>query len=100
MAALLIRSLRTSDMVGRWASDEFAVYLPGVLPDKGREILGKILTTFAAESFTTKERATFSASFSTGIALVDLNAPVEQAMYEADAMLYKAKSIGRSQCMA
>jgi len=100
LAAIVARSLRTSDMVGRWSNDEFAVFLPDATPERARAVLEKVQATFAAETFATKERTIFQATFSAGIAPVLHNTPVEQAMVEADLMLFKAKTDGRGQCRA
>jgi diguanylate cyclase (GGDEF)-like protein len=98
MATVVARFLRTSDMIGRWSSDEFAAYLPDTQPDQARMVFEKILTAFSAENFITKDRVTFQATFSAGIAQVSPNTPIEQAIVEADVMLYKAKTAGRGQC--
>lgn len=87
--------IRPGDTIARLSGDEFAVLLEGV---DGIEQAESVATRLE-ELFNTPfkfEEETFYVSFSTGIAMVEPHhSRPEDVLRDADAAMYKAKSLGR-----
>jgi diguanylate cyclase (GGDEF)-like protein len=98
IARALRQRLRTSDIVGRYGGEEFAVILPNTSRESARLILDMLREDFSRVEFRSDERI-FHCSFSCGIAN-SLDYPTFQALREAaDRTLYQAKAAGRNQVL-
>ena len=91
----LRQRLRTSDIVGRYGGEEFAVILPDTSRESARLIIDMLREDFTRVEFRAEERV-FHCSFSCGIA-TSLDYPTFQSLREAaDRTLYQAKAAGRN----
>ena len=98
IARALRQRLRTSDIVGRYGGEEFAVILPDTSRESARLILDMLREDFSRVEFRSDDRI-FHCSFSCGIA-TSLDYPTFQALREAaDRTLYQAKAAGRNQVL-
>jgi two-component system, cell cycle response regulator len=91
-AALLKRTFRESDIVGRLGGDKFAVLAIGVADDGPRSILRRLAKTLAGYNEVPDRR--FRLSFSLGFAPVDLGdgSSLDHLLAEADRDLYGKKN--------
>lgn len=86
--------LRECDVVGRYGGEEFAVILNGVGEAQAKVILDQLRRSFAEVIFYAGD-ATFTCTFSAGVAGFP-RFPTSEAMLEAaDLALYRAKGGGR-----
>lgn len=108
LASLLKQRLRKSDIIGRYGGEEFAVILPECSSTEAVVILDQLRKNFASICFRSG-RATFSSSFSCGVAsLLDsdrcrdilYNDRMERICTAADEALYSAKHCGRNRVIA
>jgi len=99
-AALLQRSVRAVDRVGRFGGEEFIVLLPGVGLAQAAETAEALRSRLAAQGLQREgEPLALSASF--GVA--EWNGPAEEPsrlLMRADEALYRAKRAGRNQVQA
>ena len=95
-AAILRSALRSSDLLARWGGEEFVVLLPNTLPHQGAQALEKALEALRAESFDGQHDVAFHVSFSAGVGRVRFDQTIEQAVANADLLLYRAKAEGRN----
>ena len=99
LASVVSSSLRASDLLARWGGEEFAVLLPQTKLDQARLALTKALAASRAQTFSTADGRVFRITFSGGIAQVKRGMTMEQAIQEADRLLYLAKASGRDQVL-
>jgi diguanylate cyclase (GGDEF)-like protein len=98
LSRLLKQRLRSSDLVGRYGGEEFAV----VLVDADRVAAMKVLDTIRDDFSQLRHLADgkeFSVTFSCGIADVSQFPDAAKLSDAADKALYKAKHAGRNQVM-
>ncbi len=93
LARALIGRLRSTDIVGRYGGEEFAVLLVGSAPPQAKAVIDEVRSSFKAILFDETARR-FSASFSAGIAGND-QAGLPMLIRRADDALYQAKLAGR-----
>lgn len=94
-AALLSRTLRTTDMVARWGGDEFVAFLPETAGVQAQHVANKVLAAFAQASFSFGEES-FQPSVSLGLASVpEHTRDTHELVICADAAMYEAKKAGR-----
>jgi len=97
ISALLSRSLRQGDLVGRFGGEEFIVALPDTPLNNTLVIMNRILKTFKEFTFIDEYDKSFHCSFSAGVSILKPGESLDHAIGHADRMLYEAKSKGRSQ---
>lgn len=97
----LINRLRRSDIVGRYAGDEFLVFLPDTDLDSATAVLNIIRKNLAAQQILVND-ASVQVSISLGLVAAQPKEPmdVESLIIEADKKLYEAKVAGRNTLVA
>ncbi|MFQ6616436.1 MAG: diguanylate cyclase, partial [Fidelibacterota bacterium] len=94
VAFVMSRSLRRYDSVCRWGGEKFVVLLPNTDISGGVRATEKVLLAVSEERFTPAEGKPFFVTFSAGVLRVHQKAPMEDAISEAEGLLYRAKSDG------
>ena len=93
-ASLLSTSLRATDLLARWSTDEFAALFPAEDQFGGACAVQKVLAKLAKETFHGSHGDAFSVGLSAGISVVHGDKSLDDAMGEADHYLFEAKSSG------
>ena len=96
LARMLKQRLRSSDMVGRYGGEEFAIIFMDASEDDATLTLRKILNDFSTLNFKSDE-GSFSCTVSGGISGFPAFNSAEQLLLAADQALYRAKNSGRNQ---
>jgi diguanylate cyclase (GGDEF)-like protein len=99
VAAVLTQAFRGSDMAARWGGEEFVVLLPNTGQKGAILSLERALDALRQQSFTGKDGAPFSVTFSAGVVPYPENATLEEAVNSADRLLYLAKVAGRDRVL-
>ncbi|MCH7576016.1 MAG: response regulator [Candidatus Marinimicrobia bacterium] len=99
VAELLVETARQTDMVARWGGEEFVILYPKATQSGASQALDKSLLIFRSESFSGEEGESFNVSFSAGVVEVEKSATLEEAVAEADHLLYLAKESGRNRVL-
>lgn len=94
LANLLRHRLRSTDVIGRYGGEEFAVVLPECTGNTAIEVLGKICDGFSGILFTTGE-GEISVTLSAGVAELNAFKSANDALNAADQALYWRKKAGR-----
>lgn len=93
----LQKSLRDSDVLGRFGGEEFAMYLPET-GEEGAVLLANRLREKIAECVVPTPQGDLSFTCSMGIHVVQSGTEtVDEALIKADSAMYSAKSNGRNQ---
>lgn len=100
LADVVQRSIRKADLVARWGGEEFVALFPETDPSGAAQALRKALDLMRAEEFRAPDGRTFRVTFSAGVSPVAPTATVEEAVVEADRLLYAAKSAGRDRVLS
>jgi diguanylate cyclase (GGDEF)-like protein len=96
IGALMRRSFRVYDIMGRWGGEELIVALPGESPKVGAGVVERLLAEVRELPFE-GERGTFHVSFTAGIASCpDDGDTLESLVSVADERLYTGKRTGRN----
>ncbi|NLW03675.1 MAG: diguanylate cyclase [Pseudomonadaceae bacterium] len=96
MARLLKHRLRSTDVIGRYGGEEFALLLKNLTTEKAEALVNELREDFSRIIFNAGN-AKFKVTFSAGISLYPgYNSP-EELRLAADAALYEAKELGRNQ---
>ncbi len=96
LARLLKQSLRSTDIIGRYGGEEFAVILPDTNEKEAEIILNKIRQDFS-EIVLTSEHGDVRCTFSAGIAGYPALKSSADITQSADEALYFSKRNGRNQ---
>ena len=88
-------ALRVSDLPARWGGEEFCILLPDTAPTGAVRALEKALAALRQVTFEGNGEA-FSVTFSAGVAALQPRGTGEDAIREADRLLYRAKASGRN----
>ncbi|WP_417529931.1 diguanylate cyclase [Marinobacter lipolyticus] len=94
LANLLRHRLRSTDVIGRYGGEEFAVVLPECTSNMAIEVLGKVCDGFSEILFTTSE-GEISVTLSAGVAELNAFKSANDALNAADQALYWRKKAGR-----
>lgn len=95
-AAFLKESTRSNDIVFRYGGEEFIILFQNTGHLRAVEIVSRLLDDFAKQSFEANGE-TFSITFSAGVnTITTVETTMEDAINDADQVLYKAKESGRS----
>ncbi len=92
IARLTKKTLRSTDIVGRWGGEEFLVLCPGTNSIGAKELAIKLCSTIENYRFTVRANVTISA----GLCEFDEQKSIEDMIKEADGKLYEAKRQGRN----
>lgn len=95
IASVLMTSIRTSDVVGRWGGEEFILVLPATSLSRARELLERVRDRVAAEAVEYDD-AGIHVTISIGAADARGGMTYQDAMRIADERLYLAKRRGRN----
>jgi diguanylate cyclase (GGDEF)-like protein len=86
-------TVRSTDLIGRYGGEEFILLLPGVTPERAREIAADVSIRLQQSGSHVIPRLP---TVSYGIAAVDAGpGSLDAAVASADAALYQAKTLGR-----
>lgn len=96
LARLLKTRLRTSDIIGRYGGEEFAVLLKNIDETKACELIDALRSDFEQVDFHAGN-AHFRCTFSAGISSFPEHPSTEALRLSADQALYHAKHQGRNQ---
>jgi diguanylate cyclase (GGDEF)-like protein len=95
LAALLARTVRQADRVGRWGGEEFLVVAPGNTATGAMELAERLRMAVRHEAFDHGVPVTVSV----GVAELATFDSVETLVHRADVALYQAKLGGRDRCV-
>jgi len=96
ISSLVKKNIRTSDILARYGGEEFFIILPETDRQKAMELANRIREKIANRRIKINgdEKIRVTASF--GVADLGKSSDVNQLVYDADEMLYKAKLNGRN----
>ena len=94
-ASVLRRTLRESDLPGRWGGEEFVILLPGTDAAGGAQLAERVRAALKELSFEGRDGAVFGVTSSFGVAELDLGDDARQLFARADRALYDAKRLGK-----
>lgn len=89
------KQFRALDFVARWGGEEFMALLVGVTPEQAKMVLDRALEKILKEPMPFEEQSV-KVSFSAGVCNLGDYLNAEEAIKEADKMLYQAKKEGKS----
>ncbi len=98
LSRLLQQRLRSTDIVGRYGGEEFAVILPDVSSERAVQLIDELRQDFNRLVFYSGN-SEFSCAFSAGIASYPTHQRMEALREAADKALYEAKKSGRNRVM-
>lgn len=97
VSAILQRTCRTIDLVGRYGGEEFLIVLPGADAGDAIDIGLRLVEAVRDYRYLGRHPVTISVGLST---LAEDGTAWPQLLARADAMLYEAKKQGRDRCCA
>jgi len=95
-AAVLRRTLRESDMAGRWGGEEFVLLLPGTESEGGAQLAERVRAALAERSFLGRDGAVLQVTCSFGVAQHRPGQGERELFAAADRALYEAKRHGKN----
>ncbi len=94
-ASVLRRTLRESDLAGRWGGEEFVLLLPGTDEEGGARLAERVRSALRERSFHGRDGASFGVTCSFGVAQHRPGEEERQLFSQADRALYEAKRRGK-----
>jgi diguanylate cyclase (GGDEF)-like protein len=94
-AGVLRRTLRESDLAGRWGGEEFVLLLPGTDEEGGAQLAERVRGSLRERSFHGRDGASFGVTCSFGVAQHRGGEGERQLFSQADRALYEAKRRGK-----
>jgi diguanylate cyclase len=95
LAAVVIGTLRPTDLAARYGGEEFVVLLPDTAVDEAQLILTRLQRSLSGGLFMHEERQIF-VTFSAGVTAYRGGERIEDALERADQALYEAKRTGKN----
>ena len=96
-AMLLTRTLRTSDLIGRYGGEEFLVLLPETSAEAGHELAERVRREWETLRIEGLSNEVISITVSGGVAQLRDDESTEDLIRRVDECLYEAKKHGRNQ---
>ena len=101
VAIALRRAVRTSDLVGRYGGDEFAILAPETDVEELTQLMGRVLVAMRGTQYDLPDaRSHLTVSIGGAYANAGVAATPEQLLAAADQSLYEAKAAGRNRAGA
>ncbi|MGE5477740.1 MAG: diguanylate cyclase [Bacteroidales bacterium] len=100
VAAVLRGTVRPYDVVYRYGGEEFLICLPGTNAETGAQVLERIRQAVAALELTDDKGTPIPVTATFGVAEVDADTSVDDAIEHADKALYDGKRSGRNRVVA
>lgn len=99
LTSIMIQSIKSTDIVGRWGGEEFAIILPGASGEQALRVAQRIQDSLRSLTISGRNEEPIPApTASMGIAVLPLDACNVQTLIDlADQRLYKAKERGRDE---
>jgi len=98
IAAILLRSVRTSDVVGRYGGDEFLIVLPQTSLKGAQELAERIRVSVQETKFEMPDGKSVGTTMSIGVAFYDgTETDVDALLSRIDTALYVSKRSGKNQ---
>lgn len=93
------KNVRKEDIVGRWGGEEFIILMANTSLEQGLIAFEKLRSSIAKQTYRYKDQAlSITATF--GVTLVNLDAPIDVSISEADKALYQGKRAGKNRVVA
>ncbi len=99
LSALFVQQIRQQDIVARWGGEEFLFLLPNTNSNDAFMLAEKIRKQVEHETFHYKNNA-INVTLSIGVNQVNPKSSVDQAINDADHLLYLAKNRGRNRTIS
>ncbi|MFH1740563.1 MAG: response regulator [bacterium] len=96
VASIVSKVLRESDLLTRWGEQEFIVLFPNTDRNQAKDLLDKALEDLRNKRYRTKDSKTFQVTFSASVVEISAGVSLEDAVAEADRLIYQAKIAGRN----
>lgn len=100
LGSLLRNSVKDSDFAARYGGEEFLVVVTDVTPAELFQRAEQLRKDIANLHLTDFDQHLVKITISAGLALLEKDEPLEQAIRRADAHLYQAKAAGRNRVIA
>jgi len=94
LAAVVVETVRSVDVPGRWAGDEFLVVLPDTSASQAERLARRLLKCIKAQPAKMGETV-LESSLSVGVAEYAKDESVDALLRRVDAAMYEAKQAGR-----
>ncbi|BBP01170.1 GGDEF domain-containing protein [Sulfuriferula nivalis] len=94
IAEHLVKTLRATDMIGRWGGDEFIVFIHEINAVPAQKVATKLVNSFCSSEIRIQGH-TFTPSASFGLSSIEKHIQdVGQLIHGADVAMYTAKTAG------
>ena len=95
-ASVLRRTVRESDLAGRWGGEEFVVILTGTDSDGGIHLAERVRRSLGERTFVGRDGSHFTVTCSFGVAQHSAGGDERELFANADRALYRAKRRGKN----
>lgn len=92
-ARIFNKSVRESDIVGRFGGDEFGVLLPNCDLDSAQKVLAKVVSSVKNQMSQKDLNVTASIG---AVTFLPNNSDIEAVLHKADQVMYKVKKSGKN----